>query len=187
MKHKLIIISSALILIGGCTKDEQTVSPSETYKKYNGRYELINSTSNVPVDLNGDQQTSINLLDEIQDLHSAQLTIAIIDPNTLHPSGVQLFNQLWPEQYPLDEQGGGVNYAIQGVTLKGTIDESKGTVDLEPDSQTVSTPRRFTLPETVLLRGNESIEITTQKELYTSFGWKTVVITSTYKRIVNHT
>ena len=155
------------------------------YEKFHGKYRITKSIANEPVDMNFDGKSSDNLLTEIIDLRNSELQLRIY-------KGGYMFLQSWEEPsfpktydvfpYTFDPENIPRNYMSQGEThtFEFTSDYKKITVIRNKNSG--STEYKWTLPESVTIVGDESIEIITNRKMYTSDGIKIIKITSLYKR-----
>jgi hypothetical protein len=158
---------------------------NNTFEKFHGRYKITKSTTSelIDVDLNG--QKSDDLLSEIPSLSDTFLQLSI------HSKG-NTFIQFWQEptflkserNFPTEYNPENIlmGYNLQGEvhTFEFTSDYKKITVIRNKNSG--STDYKWTLPESVTIVGDESIEIITNRKMYTSDGIKMIKITSLYKR-----
>ena len=182
LNHKLLV-SSLLIITTSCNRNASV--PDETkqvYERLHGKYEAISSFSSEAVDVNLDGTATNDMLSEIPDLANCNLEIHITEGNFL-------LLQFWPEQYiGHDIEPAGydsslaVNYAKQGVTRTFSLNAANTNIQVNADTTPKPDPVRFPFPAAVTIEGKDTVKIVFSKKLYTSTGWKTVSITTTYKR-----
>ncbi|MCC9136461.1 hypothetical protein ACFSKU_06380 [Pontibacter silvestris] len=134
-----------------------------------------------------DGRASTNLLEEIEELPNAELDLRIYGRTNKHSENSFLFTQFWPEQYISEGDILFVDYALQAVGRYFKFDQTVNTLLITPNEDTTVSLDRFPLPQAVTIEDNDQIEVIISKLLYTSDGWKTVTITTLYKRYTTNT
>lgn len=172
-----ILISTfiSLAFITSCSHAdvEPNINKEVLFERFHGKYKVINCTSNIPVDLNRDGISSDNLISEIN-LQNSGLELRISDQFC--------FIQNWPEVYlSYGIPDSGINYANQGVLRLFEFDREIGQILFKPDPPSTD-QQRFPMPKLVLIKPNDTIEVTVDKRLYTSSGWKIVEVKTLYER-----
>jgi hypothetical protein len=173
------LICSATIL-SSCSRDKDVDNTKQLYERFHGKYKAVSSISTEAIDINLDGTPATDMLSEIPDLANCDLEIRIVSKDNF------LFIHSWPEQFVCCPEPAGynpsatVNYARQGVTRTFSVDETNNRLEIHADKYDV--PERFVFPSAVTIEGAEIIKIVFTKKLYTSAGWKTTTITTTYKR-----
>ena len=184
--RNIILFCFIAFTFGNCKVDNQENEILNLdYEKFHGKYRIMKSTTNeiIDVDLNG--RKSNDLLNEIPSLSDTFLELRIY-------KGGYLFKQFWQEPFfsktyeyfptVYNPENILMGYNLQGEThfFDFTSDHKKITVIRNKNSG--STDYKWTLPESVTIVGDESIEIITNRKMYTSDGIKMIKITSIYKR-----
>ncbi|SHF91435.1 hypothetical protein [Flavisolibacter ginsengisoli] len=165
----------SLLCISSCKKSAIAANEDvkALYERFHGKYKIVNVSSSEAVDLNGDGMASTNLLSEI-DLENSLLEIRI--------GSEYVFIQTWPEVYLSPGVPDSViHYANQGVSRYFAFDNAIQQLNVKPENPTVDEVR-FPMPESVLIKQGDNIEVTINKRLYTSLGWKIIKVVTLYKR-----
>ncbi len=197
-------VLGGLFLTGCSQKDAATPAPAPNenvvllQQQFQGKYEIVSSTSSEPVDVNLDGKSSVDLFQEYPYLSQHTLRIDIYGPNTYNPKRSFIFYQFWPEQYvrlPSGQEwtgqtipyepGSSADFAMQGATLAFNVSPDVKQLLVEP-GENIS-PFRWQRPESVTVEGTDSIRTVNKRLLYTQAGVKTVTITTLYKRFTKTT
>ena len=187
-----IFLPVFFILLLGCEEQKIRKHNQELKEKFNGKYELISSVSNVPVDINIDGIVSTNLLEENPQLVDAFLEIRIIDrrKNALDGMDKHLFEEWWPVEY----FGIGsdttnyytvsyINYLRYPTLFYFEFDLENEKIYLEHASLIApEPPNTFLSLEGATVEGDEYIKVVNTRKLFTIDGWKVVRIESLYQR-----
>jgi hypothetical protein len=186
MKKFLPYLFCVLFSTAGLHEFEQLTS------KYGGRYQILSSITNDPVDLNLDGNTNTNLLNELPGIAQSMVTIRVIkDTDTRSTKNYIIsFDLSYPEQYAVVDgreissytPGAEVLFLDQPVYSRCLIDTVKKTINLLPENNPLETERRFKRPNDVKILDGEKIQVSTIKEFYTKNGFTKVKITSIYER-----
>lgn len=202
MKKRLLLFLVSSALLTGC----KLISPEvknplvAIHDRFHGKYKIISSTSDVPVDVNFDGNASTDLTTEILNLaldadekhypeYYLELRIGIDHSNGLLPA--DLLTEWWPSQNILP--GAGKYWQGEQLAYDPDLDvgyESGGsfgffkfsegfkeiTVDVKAESF------RFRKPESITVLPGDIIQVVTKRPLYTRQGAKNVTITTQYKR-----
>ena len=171
----LLSVILALLCVSSCKRS--VVDPNKDvealHERFHGKYKLVNAMASEAVDLNRDGTLSNNLLSEL-DLENSLLEIRI--------STQFIFSQTWPEVYLSPGTPDSViHYANQGVSRYFEFDEALHQLNIKPENPTIDEVR-FPMPESVLIKQGDNIEVTINKRLYTSQGWKVIKVVTLYKR-----
>jgi len=187
--NRTIYFLVCIILATGCSRNAS--SPDKTkqiYERLHGKYNVVSSVSNEAVDVNLDGNATIDMLSEIPYLAYSDLEIRIVDKK------VFLLAQFWPEQYiGADTEPTGydpslaVGYANQCATRTFSFDPAGNNIQVNADTEPKPDPRHFPFPTSVTTEGEGVVKIVFSKKLYTTAGWKNVVITTIYKRYTMET
>jgi hypothetical protein len=196
MKKLLPYLLCILFSAAGCKKQNHTNVDTQEFEqlqsKYGGRYQIISSIANDPVDLNLDGNTNTNLFKELRGIEQSMVTIRVIkdtDPRSTK-NYITSFDLSYPEQYAVVDgreissytPGAEVLFLDQPVYSRCLIDTVKNSINLLPENNPYETERRFTRPNDVRLLDGEKIQVSTIKEFYTANGFIKVNITSIYER-----
>jgi hypothetical protein len=181
----------------------QQVAPSENIsaltQQFHGKYKLLSSISDQPVDVNLDGKATTNLRDEIADLTLQEGTqyhvdVRVYAPTTQVPAAGFLFLQWWPEQFIRTGPGKtwdgselisynpaySVGYDFQGGARSFSFSADLKQLNVKPSEP--ENPHRWVRPESVTVKDNGQLEVITKRRLYTREGVKDVTITSVYER-----
>jgi hypothetical protein len=178
--YRIIYFLICSVTILSCSRDKDADNTKQVYERLHGKYTAVSSISNEAVDVNLDGPPSTDILSEIPYLANCDLEIRIVSKDKFY------FMHSWPEQIVCCPEPAGynpsstVNYARQGVLRIFSLDEANNRLEIHADTYQVA--ERFVFPSSVTIEGAEIIKIVFTKKLYTSAGWKTVTITTTYKR-----
>ena len=197
MKIKVIFQYILLFICFSCSK---VVEPKNDinaiYRQFHGKYRIISSYSDVPVDANLDGKESVNLKDEITDFYNSTTEIRIYERGNGKPNSF-LFLQFWQEQYisggenkigifpQTYDSSMYVNFAGQGGVKEFEFNADLTKLIVSPYisiNENADAKERFKSPESVTYEGNEKLKIVTNKWLFTRKGWINVTITSIYER-----
>ncbi|RDC65184.1 hypothetical protein [Adhaeribacter pallidiroseus] len=189
MKTYLLLVVLIMVTVTSC--HESAVAPQEDLSllnnKFHGKYKIVTSTSNIAVDINRDGKASTDLMQEIDYLTEAELDIRIYPKNNNSNSKHFLFSQLWQQQFISPNTTDTViNYALQGVVRSFEFSQNLDRILVSPDENQVDL-KLFPLPDTVTIVAKEQIEVVMQKLIYTTNGWKSLTITTLYKRYTKTT
>jgi|GEM_PF-2200262 len=192
---KYIILFSFLFLSGlsACKRSDHEVSQKERdglFQRFHGKYKILSSRAEQPLDLNFDGVASFNLKDELPNLVNCNLEIRL-------PKNTQInfFIEFWPEQVfggangaapsaydPLVE----VHYPSQSVARTFQFSADKTALLLEEDHGSID-QQRYTRPEAVTVLPEDKIEVVKRKQFYTTAGWREVRVVTLYERYTMQT
>jgi hypothetical protein len=183
MRHTGFSFILLITLIAACSEPEDIQSDStfdEIYQQFYGKYEIVSSISERPVDLDSDGEASIDLIDEMPNIDNSHLVIFIKD-NGINDENVLLFIHGWHEQVfsrssSPDKANEIPSYVLKVVSSRFILNDHKDILFLQDD------PNEFPLPEEVSVNDEGQIQTVISRKLFTPDGWQTVKITSTYSR-----
>jgi hypothetical protein len=127
----------------------------------------------IDIDLNGTKNT--DMLKEADDFKRSKLWISV-DKNML------LFEQMWPEQYPLFNEGKilNVDFANQGDVRTFEFKENNTQIATDTITKTLNKIIIKSPPLSIKIIGNGKIEVVNKKKLYTNKGLEEIIFTSVY-------
>jgi hypothetical protein len=171
----LLSIVLALLCVNSCKRPN--IDPNKDvealHERFHGKYKLVNAVASEAVDLNRDGTSSTNLLSEL-DFENSLLEIRI--------SSQFVFSQSWPEVYLSPGTPDSViHYANQGVSRYFEFDDALHQLNIKPENPMIDEVR-YPMPEAVLIKPGDYLEVTINKRLYTSQGWKMIKVVTLYKR-----
>lgn len=183
----LIILSGILL---SCQEDQADANNRELLKeRFNGKYEILSSTSKVAVDLNDDEVASTNLFEENSMIALLEIEIRIPHKDELFLYENEFaFSEFWPtenENRLADKENivvyDPLGYDIYNNIFIGEFNDvlSSATfrLDINDDSKnTLVAIKSFDVLE------DEVIKLIEIRRLYTKNGWITTEIESYYKR-----
>lgn len=184
MKTSLLLLLAIVATLTSCNESEIVLHEDAflLHERFHGKYKIVTSTSNKAVDINKDGQASTDLLQEISFLSDAELELRIPVPGYNTDGSLFLFTQFWQQQFLTTVNSDTVaNYAVQGVVRYFRLSQNVDEILVAPDQYQVDL-KLFPLPDEVTIESNGYIKVVMQKLLYTSEGWKSVNITTLYKR-----
>lgn len=186
--RKELLIALCVLIFTSCSKDE-VVEDSESLKaQFQGKYELISAESEIPVDMNMDGVSSTDLFKENAQLSEAGIMIRILDPKYEY----HFFEEKWPmvssqvsrdevfdpnKEYSADALGYDTYFNLGLFVFNA--DHTEIHLLEDPEKNSVNTLLSF---ESVMVDGNEEIEVITHRNLYTRKGWIATKIVSKYRR-----
>ncbi|WP_256009786.1 hypothetical protein [Desertivirga xinjiangensis] len=193
-KINIILVTAFVGLMTNCKTgiEDSSVNPAykALYEKFNGKYEIISSTSSEPVDINGDGNKSNDLLNEIPFLNESKVEIRI-STDVLKNKYSGIFEQFWPEQYftidgklqepEIFDSSINISYQVQGLPRNVYIKEELRIIEVIEENE-VPNGKRHTIPSSVSYKNDNTIEIETEKALLMREGWKTIKLNSIYRR-----
>ncbi|EOR94740.1 hypothetical protein ADIARSV_2114 [Arcticibacter svalbardensis MN12-7] len=161
-----------LLCVLSCKKSEE-LSNAEVLK---GKYNPISAYADHPVDINFDGFESIDLLQEIPDIKTAQLELIGTD-------GYNLYSHFWPEPYFLYAEPSDIyNPEIKVVYAKKA---SYGKFHINKDFTEIIVPDKslldFVSPSKILILSDNDVSIFFNKRIYTKSGWQDLKINVIYK------
>lgn len=217
MKKSLLVGFVAVAQLMSCSPDNTpsvsvikpvpvnptTTLPNENvsalFQQFHGKYKVISSVTSEPVDVNLDGISSVNLLQEMDELslqggtqYHTELKIYGPSPSSAKPSFT--FIQWWPEQFIRTGVGkvwdGGellsynpdyvVKYDFQSAYRSFSLSNDLKKITVNPDAP--NDAYRWVRPESVTVEDNERLRVTNKRRLYTRLGVKEVTITTVYQR-----
>ncbi|MES2874314.1 MAG: hypothetical protein V4708_11365 [Bacteroidota bacterium] len=197
---KIIPIFAAVLLLIGCDKNEAPKNLKEfntLHNQFHGKYNIVSSSSNIPIDVNLDGKVSTDLIEEILALKRSFVEIRVRLNDDTDGSYNVLLSVLWPEQtvsyngglLPLEtvstyNSSFNVNYDLKGISLKcdSKIDSN---IRFEPGQNKYSTKYYLSTPSTIKVDKTSRIVVTTNRTVYSSSGLKEVKIITIYQKISN--
>ena len=198
---RIILFTLVLTLFFGCEEQRIRKHNSELDERFHGKYEIISSISDVPVDLNMDGTATTDLLSENPLILSAYLEIRINDKKKrifdnkytkrlIDKSRKHLFEELWPvESFGYDPDTSSfltvsyINYSEWPNIYYFDFDTETYAVTLESaSSTTLEPPNTLISMEEVAVEGEELLKVVNTRKLFTYDGWKVVRIESVYRR-----
>lgn len=192
--QKLFFVAVCAVLLMGCSKNEPSV-PSKyvSFKEsLRGKYKIVSSTTEKPVDLNYDGAASTNLLSENPMVKESELTIVGLHSDSFEEKQLH-YSISWPvecffwrgtEAQLSVTRSDGYNIGIDAFC--GEIDDDFKTVWLCKDFNRYVGNTLVDL-ESLVVEGNGKMTVTTLRKLLTSKGWITTKIVSTYVQYTNWT
>ncbi len=191
-------------LLGGCGRDnalvpdEKLPAPNENvaalHAQFHGKYNVIQATSDVAVDIDLDGLASTDLVGEYGQLQYSELRITVRDGFS-NGNKMFLFSQGWPEQYVNTtlgewrgeaipyEKGVSVNLVNQGAIRFFSLSPDLKTIYVKPDADSTTAPMfRWVRPESVTVESSGMLTVITKRRVYTSAGVKDIHITTLYQR-----
>lgn len=198
MKIASLLFLPIIFILLGCGDNSSTVGPEndiETlYQRFHGKYKVVSSTSNEPLDVDFDGVASRDLLKEIAALNDYG---AFLELRVKYPDhSAFLFNQFWPEQYVHSYTGSNfdwngldaleynpaysVMYAQQAIPYSFTFTDDLSQVLIIPNE--IPEKARWIKPEAVFVQGQNRLRLTNRRRIYTRTGVKEVIITTVYER-----
>ncbi|QHT66586.1 hypothetical protein GXP67_07915 [Rhodocytophaga rosea] len=195
MKIKSLLELLCLFCLGACQQTEE-VNPNQNvqilYEQFHGKYKIVHSTSSLALDVNLDGKASTDMLEELPDLPNTLIEVRINRRNQYNSQPSFYFVHYWPKQ-ELDLHGFQVEptnydpnitaqFSTKVVSWGFAFDPALTHLILEPQSTSLIDPDIFTPPQKIVIEGNERMEVTLTKRLYTSSGWKIVEIVTVYER-----
>ncbi len=195
MRNFSIFIVLICFLVSCNNNQSDTSIRPLLHEKFNGKYELISSFSNIPVDLNNDGSESTNLLLENSMLLFSEIEIRIPnEPDLFIKDNEFVFSEFWPTEnehrlknkdvikvYDTPLNTG--DYDIYGNILIGVFTDDFRTCTIS-DYFKIKDDGKNTLIEvkSIDVLENETIRVTVIRKLYTMNGWVLSEIESLYKR-----
>jgi hypothetical protein len=182
MNRILLFIICIIVITTSCSRESAPDNFSKIYERLHGKYKVMSSFSSEAVDVNMDGAATTNILTEIPDLKNCDLEIRIVNKDNF------LIDPSWPEQLITGvlpatyDPSRVVHYVRQGLTYTFTFDELNARLNVKPNQQPQTGPIQYSFPAVVTVEAPDTIKLEFSKKLYTSAGWKTVVITTVYKR-----
>jgi hypothetical protein len=185
MKKDLFVIVLTVLLVG-CSKDAPFGNLEQLKEQFQGKYEVISSSSEDAVDLNMDGLTSTDLLSENPELAKSGLELRILDADK------HLFEEKWPvenitvtDDRPFDPTSYRPSYHIMyALYINPSLcqfDNDCKSIHLLDDLQQHPTNTLIRI-ESISIEENGIIKVATIRKLFTMTGWVTTKIASRYKR-----
>lgn len=201
-KVALIYLFGSLCLLGCSVKDQVIPVPAPApnedvtalYQRFHGKYELISSTSNEPIDVNLDGRSSVDMVQEYDYLKEHNLEIRIYARDNPSLNRTFNFTQAWPEQYFYNDStkerwnGEFLNY-VPNLSISYAHQGAFHGFEFSPDLKQIlvklntnENPFRWQRPESATVEAGDYIRTVNKRRVYTRAGVKEVVITTVYKR-----
>jgi hypothetical protein len=185
MKNGLLIIIFTILLVS-CKKNDSNDDADLLKDQYHGKYEILSSFSEAPLDLNMDGISSNDLLSENAEISRSGLEIRIQSENS------QLFDEKWPVESIVIPRGEKfdstsyhstyeVYYALYFNGLSCTINAKNRSIQLKDSPRQDQTNTLIEI-ESVSIELDNIIKVTALRKVYTKKGWVKTKIVSTYKR-----
>ena len=183
----LIILSFVLL---SCQEDQMDINNIPLLKEsFNGKYEILSSTSKIAVDLNDDGIESTNLFEEnsLTLLSKIEIRIPHEDELFLYDNEFT-FCEFWPteNEHRLADKENLVVYDALGYDLylnifigkfNDVLSSATFRLDInDDDKNTLVAIKSFDVLE------DETIKLIVIRKLYTKNGWTTTEIESCYKK-----
>jgi hypothetical protein len=180
----------------GCKKENPSNVDTHEFEKikssYGGRYKILSSVANEPVDLNLDGSMNTNLFEELSGISQSKVTIRVtedLDPRSTKKY-ITSFDLSYPEQYALSDgreissfnPSAEVIFLDQPIGSRCNIDPENKSINLLPEENPYESVRHFTKPNEIKLLDSEKMQISTIKEFYTQKGFIKINIISVYER-----
>jgi hypothetical protein len=155
-------------------------------ERFHGKYQITSAVSSEEVDLNMDGATSINLLEENPEILNAKIEIRITED-------YNLFEERWPNAYITVPRGEvfdssayhstyTVLYALYAIHSEFQFSHDLKSIILDYPNGTEYYSLLVPFPESIEIGINDTLKVTTNRMLYTYYGWKGVKITAKYIR-----
>ncbi len=195
---KLLPLLFMMVILSSCKKNDEFIANKQdqfdaVYQKYHGRYEIISSIADQPVDLNFDGDSSTNMLVEYVDLKRINNTILVNKKSTDGKFDV-FYSHFWPDQYLVDRDGEikvknlneykpsiFIMYANHAVGNLIKIEKNNSITFLEEADENANS-QEFTRPQNLYFDKEGILNATLEKTVYTRYGVKTIKINTKYKR-----
>ena len=191
MKRKLLFLTAGLITLAAC-KQADEVAPHEDVpalqERFQGRYQPVQSVSNLAIDINQDGKATTDMLEEISALSDMETEVLISGKNQNEPESPFVFVHHWPQQWLGRVEPTTYNpnikpeYDLKVVHWRFAFDRAITQVLIKPNPDYLADPNLYSPLQTVLVKGKDLIEVTLTKRLYTTAGWQTVQIATLYER-----
>ena len=196
MKASKLFLLAGLVSLVACKKSAE-VAPNENVtalqKQFHGKYKPLHSVSSQALDINQDGKASTDMLEEIRELLDMEIEVRIYGKNQYNPKPSFIFIHHWPKQWlgrvePTSyDPSIKLSYDRKVVAWSFAFDSTLTQLLLEPDPSYLADPDLYSPLQTVLVKGNNHIEVTLSKRLYSTAGWKTVQIVTLYERFTKIT
>lgn len=191
MKTSLLFFLAALVSLTACQQSDE-IAPHEDVpalqEQFQGTYQPIQSVSNVAIDVNQDGKATTDMLAEISELPNMITIVSISGKSPYDPKPSFVFVHHWPKQWvgsvePTDyDPNIKPAYDRKVIFWRFAFDRSLTQLLIKPDPNYLTDPDLYSPLQTVLVKGQELIEVTLTKRLYTTVGWQTVQIVTLYER-----
>jgi hypothetical protein len=180
-----------LVSLSACRRSDLSDRQRDVlYQRFHGKYKILSSTAELPLDLNFDGVASADLKGEILNLINCNLIIRL-------PKNKQtnFFDEFWPEQVFMGGYGDApasydpsamIDYANQGVSRTFRFSTDGKAILLEEDHAGVN-QQLYTRPAAVTILPGDRIEVVKRKRFYTTFGWREVRVVTLYERYTMET
>jgi hypothetical protein len=198
---KIIMASLFVGLLGaGC---DSPIAPNEDnpalHDRFHGKYKIVSSYTDVPVEINGDGIPTTDLTQELPphaNIQNAGLELRVYRDYKRQMEPVFLFTQWWPEQYiwgpglSNSQDWNGEPIAYDPKISVGYPQQGAGyRFSFSPDLKEIivtgkedTTNIRWRKPLSVRIVGEHTIELVNKRVLYTRQGTKEVTITTVVER-----
>lgn len=171
--------------LSSCKRSEPIAQKQDRkalYERFNGRYEILSAIASEALDINLDGISSFNLKEELTTMGRLGLQIQISDFK-----GANSFDEFWSEPVfsgPVPKHYDpsiSVYYGLESAFRTFEFSEDLSRILLNPESPNTNL-QRHPRPDSILIQSGDLIEVTRQKEFYTTSGWKKVTLVILYKR-----
>ncbi|MBB5634988.1 hypothetical protein HDE68_000873 [Pedobacter cryoconitis] len=162
-----------------CKKETEVDLNLPIFEKLDGNYNIISAVSDRPYDINMDGYSSTDMLKEIPNLERSDINIVVNKQN-------RLFRLSWIEQYENSElslNNARYSYNKQGVFNEFDTDKNLNSISLK---QNLNQDIRFNAPNSINCEESGVIKIEIKKNIITSTGKQSILITASYKKDKNY-
>jgi hypothetical protein len=200
MKNILLFGLLGGLWLSGC---HSPIAPNEDnpalHDRFHGKYKIVSSYTDVPVELNGDGTPTTDLTKELPvtaNIHNSGLELRVYRDYKRTMEPVYSFAQNWPEQYiwrpgmvssqawngqPLAyDPAIDVYYLNQAGWYRFSFSPDLTEIIVTGKEDTTGT--RWRKPLSVKIIGEHTIELVNKRTLYTRQGTKEVIITTVVER-----
>ena len=193
MKYIVLFGFFFFVSLSACRRSDYADRQKERavlFQRFHGKYKILRSTAEQPLDLNFDGVESIDLKGELLNLTNCNLIILL--PKDRQTNS---FGEFWPEQVFLGGTGDApvsydplamVDYANQVVSRTFQFSADRKAILLEEDHAGID-QQRHTRPEAVTILPGDRIEVVKRKWFYTTAGWRQVRVVTLYERYTMET
>jgi hypothetical protein len=193
MKYLVFLGFFFVVSFGACRRSDHADGQKERavlFQRFHGKYKVLSSTAELPIDLNFDGIASPDLKDELLNLSNCNLEMRL-------PKNTQtnFFIEFWPEQVFMGGNGDApasydplamVDYANQSAARTFQFSADRKTILLKADGASID-QQRHTRPVAVNILPGDKIEIVKHKRFYTTAGWREVRVVTLYERYTMET
>lgn len=193
MRIYLTLIALVFAFFSCQKEDLESNNRAKLNAMFNGKYEILNSTSKIPVDLNNDGIESTNLLDENSMILFSFIEIIIpFEGDHFLNQNEFVFSEFWPTENELRLQNKEIievhktrfyslGWDIYCNLLIGEFNDNLSSAIFKENIPDDGKNTLIKLKSIEILT-DETIKVSVVRKLYTMNGWVTTEIESLYKK-----